>query len=251
MSFPAFMYREWLVFARSKIDLWLTLLPPLVTLLFFTVSMAGTVGAISGVPYTSFVLPGIVLMFVIGSVAGAASRLFNELYSFTLLEYMSLPTTRNAYVGAKITTIILVAASQGLIFLLVGSLVFSIEYSFLQLSLAIIATILVTASLSSIFVFLALTFKDMGAFLVVINICTQVLTWSSSVFYPTTSMPKVLQWFAMVNPVTYGADLVRSLLVFHQQTNLFAWLYLGLLSLIFGTLAVRLLARRTAMMVRS
>ncbi|MGL4609357.1 MAG: ABC transporter permease [Trueperaceae bacterium] len=251
MGFPAFVYREWLVFSRSKIDLWLTVLPPLITLLFFTVSMSNTIGNINGVPYTSFILPGIVLMFIMSSVAGAASRLFNELYSSSLLEYISLPATRGSYIRAKISTIILLSTVQGLVFLLAGGLAFSVEYSLLELLLGVLAVILITASLSSFFVFLALACKDMGAFLVLINVFTQIFTWSSSVFYPISAMPKTLQWLALINPVTYGVDLIRSALIFHHPTSTFGWVYLSAISLIFGTLAVRLLARRTALIVQS
>jgi ABC-type multidrug transport system permease subunit len=68
------------------------------------------------------------------------------------------------------------------------------------------------------------------------------LTFISSAFVPTDSMPAALQWFADINPVTLCVDATRALMIGHGDAagpalGTLAWLA-GLL-IVFVPLAVR------------
>jgi ABC-2 type transport system permease protein len=45
------------------------------------------------------------------------------------------------------------------------------------------------------------------------QLLTLPLFFTSSALYPVTWMPWYLQWFARINPLTYGVDLLRGLMV--------------------------------------
>jgi ABC-type multidrug transport system permease subunit len=72
------------------------------------------------------------------------------------------------------------------------------------------------------------------------------LTFASSAFVPTSSMPGAVQWFADVNPVTLAVDAARALTIGHGDATspalqTLAWL--GGLLLVFLPLAVRAFRR--------
>ena len=89
-GFKAFFYREWALFSHSKLDIGMSLMLPVITLLFFSVNMAAVVGEVQGIPYVKFLLPGIATMAIVNNAVGAASRTFNESYSSVITELFRL-----------------------------------------------------------------------------------------------------------------------------------------------------------------
>jgi ABC-type polysaccharide/polyol phosphate export permease len=73
-----------------------------------------------------------------------------------------------------------------------------------------------------------------------------VLTFASSAFVPTSTMPGLVQAFADINPVTLAVDAVRALMIGHGDVlgpglGTLVWL-VGLL-LVFVPLSVRAFRR--------
>ncbi|MER3484066.1 MAG: hypothetical protein C4332_13840 [Meiothermus sp.] len=251
MNFGAFVYREWILLLRSKTDLWFALVPPLITVAFYTYAMSNTVPQIDGVPYLQFALPGIVMISILGNITVISSRVFNEFFGSVLLEYFSTPTSRIAYIIAKLVSILVFALVQGTVFLGAGMLAFGIRPSLLETLGALAVLALAGACLGSIFLFFGVWIRDMARFLITSNLLGQAMIWGSSAFYPLSALPPGLKWFAAVNPVTHGSELLRSLLVFHSSTNVESWVFLAVTSILFGTLAVRVLAKRVVLAVQS
>lgn len=250
----AYLYREWMLFARSPLDLGLSLLPPLVTLLFLGVGLAGSIGSIQGIPYLTFILPGIAMMSLTTSIMNVASRTFNEGYSPMLREVLSLPGRRGTYVAAKLLFATFLASAQGLVFLMVGSLAYGLPLTPTNIVLSCCALFLVSLTLSGIFISLAVLIKDMAKFIVLSNVLGQVLIWGSTIFAPSENMPLALQILSYVNPLSYGSDLLRHMLlnVTSQSVTVFpfgAWLLLCTAGLLFGISASRLLSKRVGLSI--
>jgi ABC-type multidrug transport system permease subunit len=242
MGFAAFLQREWLTFGRSKLDLWMTLLPPMITSVFFVLSMAANVGKVNGVPYAVFILPGIAMMSVVGSASSFAGRLFNEGFSAVLVQYFTLPATRSAYVAAKIVAGVTMSLLQGALFLIVGSLLLGIPIQNLFVWEHWLALLFGASTFSMGFLCLALAIREMGTFLVSLNVVSQLLIWSAAVFYPLESMPGILGIFGRWNPLTHAVSLLRGQTVGNNPW--ISWIYLGGLCLFCGIFAVRVLRRR-------
>jgi len=251
MNFGAFVYREWMLLLRSKTDLWFAIVPPVITVAFYTFAMSNTIQQISGVPYVQFALPGIVMTSVLGNINVTSGRVFNEFFGPVLLEYFSAPTSRSAYILAKLTSVMVFAVIQGTIFLIAGALAFDIRPSAQQFITALVVLAFAAMSLGSIFLFLGVWIRDMARFLVSVNVLGQAMIWGSSAFYPLDSLHPALRWFALINPITHGTELLRSILVLHSPTTLTSWAFLGVTGLLFGTLTVRILAKRVVLTVQS
>lgn len=247
LGLSAFLLREWSIFSRSKLDLGFSLLPPLVLLFFFALNMSGVVGTIDDVPYVHFIVPGIAVMTLLNSTVNAASRTFNEGFSPMLRELFSYPSQRSAYVNAKLLAATFLAVAQALVFLLGGSLVFNLNLDLWIFVQSVLTLLLVALAIAGLTLCLALLTKEMGTFLVASNVLAQVLIWTSTIFYPLDAMPHALQWIALINPLTYGTELLRGIYGISRGsmmvTNL-AWAYIGIYAGVAGLLASYFLSKR-------
>lgn len=245
LGFLPFLKREWTLFYRSKMDIWFSFLPSLVTLFFFTLNMAGVVGEINGIPYEHFLLPGLAIMAITYNVSSGASRTFNERFSRMYQELFSLPATRNAYVYAKMVFITLMALSQGILFILLGSLLFGFRLQWNSVGLSLLVLLLCAISITSIFLCISLWIQRMSLFLVVSNVLALALIWTSSIFYPIESMPGFLQWLSYVNPLSHGTNILRNVMLETEDDLLTSWSILAGFSIIFVVVATQLLIKRT------
>ena len=244
IGLPAYVHREWLLFIRSKLDLWLSLAPPLITMVFFAASMAGAVREVNGVPYLLFILPGIAVMSLSSSTLSLSTRTFNEGFSPILRELFSLPVTRPAYVIAKLASGTLLGTFQGLCFLVVGGLVYGLPLTVSGLAQSLLVLLLISSCLSGLYLCVALSFRDMAGFLVTSNVLAQLLLWSSTIFYPVEVMPRAFRFVSYGNPVSYASDLLRDAFLTYPLNETYAWLALVGLTLLFGATASLLLVRR-------
>lgn len=242
-GFSAFMYREWTLFARSKLDIGLSLLPSLVMLIFFSFNMAGAVGQIRGIPYVHFLIPGLATMALTYNAVSAASRTFNEGFSFMFQELFSLPATRAAYIYAKIIATMLLATIHGVVFLLGASLIFRFNFSIRAFVFSSLILLLTAFGVVGLFLCIALLTKEMSTFLVISNVFGQVLIWTSTVFYPSQNMPTLFRWISLGNPLSHSTDILRTI-YFNERTNISSWIFLLVFALFCGLLASRLLANR-------
>jgi ABC-2 type transport system permease protein len=241
----ALLYREWLLFFRSRLDIFFSILPPLIYLTFFALNFTGLVGTIDGVPYVQFVVPGIAIMTTLISSANTASRAFNEGFSPMLTELFSFPATRPAYVLSKLLAATGLATLQGAVFLMGGALLFGLHLTIdtILLSMAILA---ITAfGVAGITLIIALTVQDISTFLVINNGTVQILIWTSTVFYPSHIMFYPLRILSQLNPLTFGSNVLRGALLPTTFTvSSVDILSLVVFSIISGLIAAHLLARR-------
>jgi ABC-type multidrug transport system permease subunit len=244
MQIDAYMYREWIIFVRSRLDLWLSILPPLITLCFFTLSMANIVSEVNNVPYLFFIIPGISIMSLSNSTLNMASRTFNEGFSPILRELFSFPVARRQYIIAKITMATFLGSLQGTVFFIFGSLIFKLPINIGNSLAILLVLILASITFSGFFLCVALLITDMAGFLVSSNVIAQILIWTSSIFYPTNLMPDFLKYFSYANPASHASDLIRNLIVDYPVNSTISWTFLILSSLTFIALSSALLIKR-------
>lgn len=245
MNLGAFIYREWLVFVRSRLDLWLTLLPPVIIAFFFSLGMSSTVDRVGNVPYSQFLLPGIAAFSVIASALSMTTRAFNEKFSHTLGEYFSLPSTRSAYVASKLTMATALGTLQGVVFLLTGGLFFDIDITLYSILSSVFILALSAVSISGFFILLGALTSSMSTYLITSNILSLLLTYSSGIFYPLNALPEYVRWLAWLNPVSHSAGLLReALLGSTDQASSLSVTYLLISGILFGIAAAYLLNKR-------
>ena len=236
-------YKELLRFWKVAFQ---TVAAPVITavmyLLIFGHVLQGRVQVFQGVGYTSFLVPGLVMMSVLqNAFANSSSSLIQSKITgnlvFLLVSPLSPPAWYAAYVGASVV--------RGLV---VGLGVFAVTVWFAPLHLAAPWWIVVFAllgagmmgSLGLIAGLWAEKFDQMAAFQ---NFIIMPMTFLSGVFYSVHSLPPTWLAVSHLNPFFYMIDGFRC--GFFGASDVSPWLSLGIVGgsfLVVAAISLRLLA---------
>jgi oleandomycin transport system permease protein len=187
-------------------------LQPLIFLLLFVYVFGGAISGNSG-DYLHFALPGVLLQTVVFASAGTGVGLAEDLKTGIFDRFRSLPISRAAPLIGAIGADLVRYVTSGVIMLGFGVL---LGYRFGAGPLGVLAAFgLVVAfafGLCWVFTALAMVVREPRSVQGLSATIMLPLTFASSVFVPTATMPAWLQAFVAVNPVSRTADAVRALL---------------------------------------
>jgi ABC-2 type transport system permease protein len=211
-------------------------------LLIFGHVLEGRVEVYPGVGYTSFLIPGLVMMSVLqNAFANSSSSLVQSKITGNLVFLLVTPLSHHAWFAAYVGASVL----RGL---LVGAGVFAVTVWFAPPSFAEPWWIIVFATLGAgmmgalglIAGLWAEKFDQMAAFQ---NFIIMPLTFLSGVFYSVHSLPAFWQTVSHLNPFFYMIDGFRR--GFFGQSDVSPWLSLGIVAASFAVVSaitLRLLA---------
>ena len=208
-GFGTLLYKELLRFWKVSVQ---TVAAPVLTsllyLLVFAQTLEGRVRVYEGVPYTAFLLPGLVMMSVLqNSFANASSSLIQSKITGNVIFILLPPISHVEFFIAYV----LASMARGLT---VGLVVLAVTAGFIDLPLASPAWIVVFALAgSAILAALGLVagiwadkFDQIAAFQ---NFIILPLTFLSGVFYSIHSLPPFWQGLSHLNPFFYMIDGFR------------------------------------------
>lgn len=175
-------------------------------------------GSISGLPrginYVNYLLPGIFVQTAIFGSTQTGIGLAEDLKSGIVDRFRSLPMARSGVLVGRTSTDFVRNVVVVLLMIGVGYLVgFSFENGPLAAMMAIGITVLVGFAFSWISATIGLSIKDVESVQAASFTWIFPLTFISSVFVPARTMPPVLEWIAVRNPVTVWSNTVRVLTV--------------------------------------
>jgi ABC-2 type transport system permease protein len=211
-------------------------------LLIFGHVLEGRVEVYPGVGYTSFLIPGLVMMSVLqNAFANSSSSLVQSKITGNLVFLLVTPLSHHAWFAAYVGASVL----RGLV---VGAGVFAVTVWFAPPSFAEPWWIIVFAALGAglmgalgvIAGLWAEKFDQMAAFQ---NFIIMPLTFLSGVFYSVHSLPAFWQTVSHLNPFFYMIDGFRR--GFFGQSDVSPWLSLGIVAISFAAVSaitLRLLA---------
>jgi ABC-2 type transport system permease protein len=216
-----------------------TIASPVITallyLLIFSHVLEGRVQVYEDVPYTAFLIPGLIMMSLLqNAFANSSSSLIQSKVMGNLIFVLLTPLTSVqfflAFLGASIV--------RGLV---VGLSIYLVAIWFIDLSVAHIAWVLVFALLGSAllgtFGIIAGIWSDrfdqMAAFQ---NFVIMPLTFLSGVFYSIHSLPPVWQTISKFNPFFYMIDGFRY--GFFGKGDISPWISLVVVTLFLALLVV-------------
>ena len=199
--------------SRRVVRIWVqTIVPPAITMtLYFIIfgSLVGRrIGEMDGVPYTTFIAPGLIMMAVItNSFANVVSSFFSSKLMLHLEEMLVAPLSH--------ATIVLGFVAGGVVRgLLIAALVTVVAAFFTDLEIAhpliTITTILLTALVFSLAglmnAIFAKTFDDIS---IIPTFVLTPLTYLGGVFFSTSLLPPFWQNVAHANPILYMVNAFR------------------------------------------
>jgi ABC transporter DrrB family efflux protein len=214
---------------------------PLMFVLLFNYVFGGAITT-PGIDYTNFLMPGIIVQTMSFGGFVTAIGLVEDLNKGLIDRFRSLPMSRGAVLAGRTVSDLVPNAVSLTIMIGVGLLIgFSFSTPFTHVLAGIVLMFLFGFAFSWIFAWMGLIASSAESAQAFGFMAIFPLTFISSAFVPTDTLPSVLQAFAEVNPFTTVVDAVRHLWVgtpAHSDVwAAFAW-SLGLIA-VFSALAIR------------
>jgi ABC-2 type transport system permease protein len=205
--------RELRRFVRSKLQIITTLVQPTLYLVVLGLGMGAVFRQAGRGSYVQFIAPGIIAMTVLfAATFSGITLLFDRQFGF-LKETLVAPVPRAYIMLGRTTGAATVAFLQGM---LVAVVCFVAGFRPVQPALLPIAAVYV-ALIALAFAALGATFgatlRDMQSFQMVMNFVIMPLFFLSGGLYPLDQLPSVLAVLTQLNPLSYGVDGMRSMLL--------------------------------------
>jgi ABC-2 type transport system permease protein/oleandomycin transport system permease protein len=185
---------------------------PVMFLLLFTYVFGGAIRFSTGGDYISFLLPGVIIQTIIFSSTNTTVGLSVDLSKGMIDRFRSLPMSRAAVLAGRTVADTVRGAVTITIMMIAGTV---IGFRFEDLGTGLLGILLAIAfghAFTWIGATIGLFVKDPEAAQVAGFIWMFPLTFASSIFVPTMTMPDWLRAFAENQPVSVVANAVRDLM---------------------------------------
>lgn len=200
-------------FVRYRSRILTSVVTPLLWLLIFGTGLGSAVrfgGGVGG--YQAFIFPGIIGQTVLfTAVFSGVSVIIDRQYGF-LKEILVAPISRPAIVFGKALGISTTAMIQGLILLLLSFLV-GIQMTpeiFIQSAVVIL---LISLGLAGLGLLIASFTDSMEGFNLILSFIVLPIFLLSGALFPVTNLPSWLQVAVYLDPLTYGVDALRAIIL--------------------------------------
>jgi len=183
---------------------------PLLYLLILGQGIANgmTINRAPGVSYLQFMFPGIVGMSVLfTSMFSAVSIIWDREFGF-LKEVLVAPVSRRAVALGKVLGGATVAVFQATVMVVVAP--FAGIYPSPRMAVEVLLLcFLIGVAMTSLGTAIAARMRSMQAFQMIMNFLVMPLYFLSGAMFPLTSAPDWMQTLMVLDPLTYGVDALR------------------------------------------
>ena len=227
---------------REPIWIVLLLVQPMVWLvlygqLFRNVTRLGGFGTGS---YITFLAPAIVVMNAFFGATWSGMAMINDLDHKVVERFLATPASRISIVLSQIVRSAFTAAIQAVVILLVSlALGVRVHTGALGWLVIIVAAILVNSAFAGISQAIALLTRREATMIAVANFIGLPLLFLSTTMIARAQMPHWMQQVARFNPVNWGVEAARSVVLPNTDWSSVGWhlLYLVVLSAVTAGLA--------------
>lgn len=163
--------------------------------------------------YLQFIAPGVICMSILfTAVFSGIEMIWDRQFGF-LKETFVAPVPRLHIVFGRVLGGATVAALQGVIVLLLTFLFgFRPEHLWL-LPLAFVVMLIIALLFSAFGTAIASVLEDMQGFQLIMNFMVMPTFFFSGALFPLAGLPSLLSLVAKLDPLTYGVDALRGLLI--------------------------------------
>jgi ABC-2 type transport system permease protein len=162
--------------------------------------------------YQIFLFPGIVAMSLVGiSISSGISVIWDREFG-VLKEILVAPVSRTSIFAGKALGGCFTALIQGTIVLSLA-LLLRVPLTPSSFLLSVILMIIISLGLVSIGLIIASVIETIESFGVIMNFLIFPLIFLSGAFYPLKEVPEWLRLLSYANPLTYGVDALRYVII--------------------------------------
>ena len=204
--------REFKKFVREKSRLISTLARPLIWLFLVGGGMSRLVTPGLGIDYMKFIFPGILGMTILfSSIFSSLSIIWDKEFGM-MKEILVAPVSRFTVVIGKALSGTLISVIQTVIILMLFPFL-GIEMSFAAICYAVAIAVLLSFCISSLGIVISTFYESFESFSVIMNFIIMPMFFLSGAMYPVNKLPHVLQIITRINPLTYGVDALKHVLL--------------------------------------
>jgi ABC-2 type transport system permease protein len=212
--------RELKKFFRNRSRVIGALGQPLLFLLAFGYGFGAVFRAAGQGNYIQFLAPGIIGMSIIfGSIFNGMSLIWDRQFGF-LKETLVAPVPRFAIMFGRTLGGATTAALQGCVVLAITFVAGFHPESWVFVPAAILVMVLMGLVFAALGLMFGSLLTDMQGFQLIMNFMVMPLFFLSGALFPLNGVPTVMLWIARLDPVAYGVDAMRILLIGQGQFNL-------------------------------
>ncbi len=200
-------------FLRSKPRLLGSIAQPILFLVAMGLGFGPIFEQAGGGNYIQFLAPGIVGMTILfGSLFNGISLIWDKNFGF-LKETLVAPVSRTNILIGRCIGGATAAIFQAVVVLLISYLIGFRISNFFQLPIFVFFAFLVALLFNLFGTIIASKLDDMQAFPLIMNFVVMPLFFLSGALFPVENFPGPVLLLAKLNPLSYGVDGIRYLLI--------------------------------------
>jgi ABC-2 type transport system permease protein len=204
--------REFIKFFREKSRLLGTLARPVLWLFVVGNGMGSLIKPRAGFSYLQFIFPGMIGMTILfSSIFSSISIVWDREFGF-MKEMLVAPISRISIVIGKAISGTLISVAQAIIILVLIPFL-GIHITVMQFVEVVAVALLVSLCVTSLGILIAARLTSFDGFNIIMNFLVMPMLFLSGAMYPVTSMPQVLRHLTLLNPLTYGIDAFKHILL--------------------------------------
>jgi ABC-2 type transport system permease protein len=200
-------------FIRSKARIVASLAQPLLFLVTFGFGFRAIFQQAGAGNYIDFLAPGIVCMAIVfSSVFSGIEVMWDRQFGF-LKETLVAPVSRIALMFGRTLGGATVALIQGCLVLIVTLIVGFRPSNWALVPAAIVVMALISVIFTAFGTAVGARLRDMQGFQLIMNFIIMPLFFLSGALFPLDGLPAVMYWIVRFDPLSYGVDALRGLLI--------------------------------------
>lgn len=206
--------RETKRFIRYRSRILTSVVTPLLWLIIFGTGLGSAVRFGGNIPggYQAFIFPGIIGQTILfTAIFSGVSVIIDRQYGF-LKEILVAPVTRPSIVFGKAIGISTAAVIQGIILLLLSFIV-HVPMTPLVFIASFLIMIPISIGLAGVGLLIASFTDSMEGFNLIMSFVVLPMFLLSGALFPVSGLPTLLQAAVYLDPLTYGVDALRQIIL--------------------------------------
>lgn len=164
------------------------------------------------VKYSDYIAPGIIAMALLfTSVSSGVSVIWDREFGF-LKEILVAPISRTSIVIGKSLGGATTALLQGLMIIALSAL-FGVKFSLFSLVILLPVMLLISVGFVNLGLIIGSLMETLEGFQLVMNFFVMPLFFLSGALFPIENLPYFLKFLSLLDPLTYGVDLMRNVII--------------------------------------
>jgi ABC-2 type transport system permease protein len=206
-------YRDILGFVSDRFRIGASLTFPLLFLAIFGAGFSNVIGQMAGgIDIVQFMYPGIIAQVVLTTSLFAGVSIVTDREVGFLREILVAPLSRTGIVLGKAAGAAVVALLQVLVLLVIAPIV-NVSLDAKTVLLLVPTVVVLSLVLSGLGILIGSFARSQQGFQLLMQMLVFPMIFLAGVFFPVDSVPLWMEVASKINPVTYGVDAIRQIIL--------------------------------------